>query len=326
MTKDIDLKLLKLIHTLVMCGSVTEAARILNQSPGNISHQLRKLREITGSHLFIRTRTGMKPVSAARELSQRYQQYNTAVTQLPRGKEETCRETITVHTWSLMEMMFSCNAFMDKAASFPFRYIFKSWSGCADTRIYQLKNNLVDIDIGSKLPAQKGISAIRLFTAGVSVLAGELFSSKSESLSQQEWETARHMDWTEITDYYNSDIQESLCVSRLLNSRNIKVVSASMINMVSLCARSDHIMLVPDFVAAMLMKVFPVRCLALPDGLKLRSDCYLHYHENLSKEPDVLSMVHPVIGRLQSMLALPGQPWPWAQPLVTSLPGDEEHG
>jgi len=325
MKKDIDLKLLKLIHTLVMCGSVTEAARILNQSPGNVSHQLRKLREITGSHLFIRTRTGMKPVSAARELSQRYQQYSSTVSELSGTEVEMSREAITIHTWSLMEMMFTYNAFTDKTAVLPSRYIFKSWRGSAEARIYQLKNKLIDFDIGNRLPADKSISTIKLFTTGVSVLAGELFTSISDRLSQQEWENARHMDWTEITDYYNEDIHESLSLSRLLQSRNIKVVSASMINMVSLCAKSDHIMLVPDFVATMLMKVFPVRCLALPGELNLRSDCYLHYHENLIKEPDVLSTVHPIIDKLQSMLATQERSWPYGLSSLTSA-GGVKHG
>lgn len=325
MTKDIDLKLLKLIHTLVVCGSVTEAARILNQSPGNVSHQLRKLREITGSHLFIRTKTGMKPVSAAIELSQRFQQYSSTNSELSGTEEETPREAISVHTWSLMEMMFSYNAFTNQPSVLPSRYIFKSWKGSADARIYQLKNNLVDLDIGNRLPADKSISTIKLFTSGVSVLAGELFTSISDRLSQQEWASARHMDWTEITDYYNEDIHESLSLQRLLQSRNIKVVSGSMINMASLCAKSDHIMLVPDFVATMLMKVFPVRCLALPDGLNLRSDCYLHYHENLLREPDVLSIVHPVIRKLQSMLATQQQSTPYGCSSLTSA-GSVEYG
>lgn len=57
----IDIYLLRVLHTLLIEGNVTRAAVRLNQSQPAISAALRRLREITGDPLLVRSKAGMVP-------------------------------------------------------------------------------------------------------------------------------------------------------------------------------------------------------------------------------------------------------------------------
>jgi DNA-binding transcriptional LysR family regulator len=57
----LDLYLLRVLHTLLTEGSVTRAAAKLNQSQPAVSAALRRLRDITGDPLLVRSRSGMVP-------------------------------------------------------------------------------------------------------------------------------------------------------------------------------------------------------------------------------------------------------------------------
>ena len=57
----IDGHLLRVLHHLLIEGSVSRAARRLNQSQPAVSSALRRLREITGDQLLVRGRGGMTP-------------------------------------------------------------------------------------------------------------------------------------------------------------------------------------------------------------------------------------------------------------------------
>ena len=57
----LDLYLLRVLHTLLTEGSVTRAAAKLNQSQPAVSAALRRLRDINGDPLLVRSRSGMVP-------------------------------------------------------------------------------------------------------------------------------------------------------------------------------------------------------------------------------------------------------------------------
>lgn len=57
----IDIYLLRVLHTLLVEGNVTRTAVRLNQSQPAISAALRRLREITGDPLLVRSKSGMVP-------------------------------------------------------------------------------------------------------------------------------------------------------------------------------------------------------------------------------------------------------------------------
>ena len=57
----LDAHLLQVLYVLLTEKSVSNAAKRLNQSQPAISTALKKLREITGDQLLVRSRNGMTP-------------------------------------------------------------------------------------------------------------------------------------------------------------------------------------------------------------------------------------------------------------------------
>jgi DNA-binding transcriptional LysR family regulator len=64
----IDLNLLTSLDALLATQSVTRAARALGRTQPAVSHALRRLRELLGDELLVRTPDGMQPTPRAQEL------------------------------------------------------------------------------------------------------------------------------------------------------------------------------------------------------------------------------------------------------------------
>ena len=281
--KDIDINTLKIVHTLVTCGTVTETAKRMNRSPGSISYQLSKAKDIIKAPLFIRTRYGMKPTLQALELSQRYQQ----IVELTSSEDQDSKGVFNINTFSLMEMQLTFGMLSsDKNNVHP--YVFTPYTKNVDERIYKLKNHHTDIDIGGKLLAQEDITVVKLFTSPVVVLVSQHASSDNDTLSLECWNSARHAVWSGMTSFYCEDIQKSLQINDYLDNRDVAVVSDSLIHMISLCAHGDFIMLMPEYFVEMLEHYFSVTSLKLPFDSDIYYDCYLHYHNNLRNGQEVL--------------------------------------
>jgi DNA-binding transcriptional LysR family regulator len=200
-------------------------------------------------------------------------------------------------------MIYLMNASLDQTSPLPFQYKFQSYVNDVDSRVSALKSYQIDVDIGSKLPPDNNVTAIKLFSSDVIILAGKLPENGTLQLSQQEWESSRHAVWAGSVDFYSENVEGAIRATDFMQSRNVKFISSNMVNMASVCAKNDCIMLVPSLVAPMLMKLFALHQLSLPVGLKLNSDCYLHFHEKLTQEPELLESIRDVITRLQAMLS-----------------------
>jgi DNA-binding transcriptional LysR family regulator len=66
--ESLDVHLLQVLHTLLQEGSVSNAARRLNLSQPAVSTALRRLRDITGDQILVRSRNGMTPTERGRAL------------------------------------------------------------------------------------------------------------------------------------------------------------------------------------------------------------------------------------------------------------------
>lgn len=66
--ESIDVHLLQVLHALLTECSVSNAARRLNQSQPAVSTALRRLRDITGDQLLVRSRNGMTPTERGQSL------------------------------------------------------------------------------------------------------------------------------------------------------------------------------------------------------------------------------------------------------------------
>jgi DNA-binding transcriptional LysR family regulator len=66
--RTLDLNLLRVLDTVMAEGSLTRAAGTLAMTQPAVSHAMRRLREVVGEDLFVRTAHGMKPTPLAETL------------------------------------------------------------------------------------------------------------------------------------------------------------------------------------------------------------------------------------------------------------------
>ncbi|TDN47022.1 LysR family transcriptional regulator [Scandinavium goeteborgense] len=295
MSQTIELKLLKIINTLVLCGSVKTTAKLLNLSPAAISYSLKKLRDITGEHLFIRTRTGMKANATANELSQRYQKYFATDADIIRHENKPNENSLTILSYSPIEMLLSESIANLAHQSNRYRYIFLPYTIDINERLDNLANRNAYLDIGAELPQEKAISKIKLFSSNVSILAGVHNTDIQAEVSCDDLYQAQHAIWSSLGDYYCENMQISGEVKKYIHERNVAVVSGSIINMVELCARSKYIMLLPDIFIPLFTQIFAVKRLELPAELRMKHDCYIHFNNRMTENPIMTRLIDDII-------------------------------
>lgn len=76
--RDIDVTIVRAFLAVVETGSVTRAAELMNLSQGAISQQIRRLEELSGSALFVRTGRRLVPSPEGRALTAAASQFVTA--------------------------------------------------------------------------------------------------------------------------------------------------------------------------------------------------------------------------------------------------------
>lgn len=303
MHTEIDLKLLKVINTLVVSGSVTKTAQLLNLSPGTISYALKKARSITGAHLFIRTKSGMKPDTTAQELSQRYQKFTGINSEVAVTCETEQNSVLTFMTYSPVELMIARAVKKITPREKATHYSFLPYDSNVNHRLEKLKNGQVDIDVGAKLPADKLINKIKLFSSPVSVLVNR-HSPLEGQLTLEQWQTHKHAVWSVLADYYTDNIASSQQAMKHIGQRNIAMISASIINMVTFCGASDCMMMVPDYFTPTLSSIFSVKRLSMPPELDIKYDCYIHFNKNLLDNEDLIALVSDIVTQLKSEILL----------------------
>lgn len=294
MRGEIDLRLLKIIHTMVVTGSAGEAARILKVSQSTISYMLKKARHQMGTHLFVRTRYGMKPCALAVELSQKYLQYMNQE-ELPTERNTHVRRAININTNTLTEMTLAATWLMKKTYTTPFYGVFHAYEHSPEERKRKLIAQAIDIDIGNKLPDDKNITTIKLFTSRMVILKNNSNNNDSNVFQESEWRNHRHVVSAFNMEYYNTSVEGAAQAKQLLDERDVAIISGSLINMVSLCAYGNYVMLIPAWYGPQLEKCFPVKCLDLPPGIDIYHDCYLHFSTAVKTETPVIRFISDIM-------------------------------
>ncbi|WP_159867128.1 MULTISPECIES: LysR family transcriptional regulator [unclassified Raoultella] len=300
MPQTIELKLLKIINTLVVCGSVKTTAKLLNLSPAAISYSLKKLRNITGEHLFIRTRSGMKPNATAYELSQRYQKYFASDFEEQAPENHQDEKKLTIMTYSPVEMLLSESIAGLSQNSHKYRYVYLPYTIDVNARLDNLVHQNAYIDIGAELPQDKAFSKVKLFTSDISILASINNTTIPENLTCENLYHLKHAVWSSLGDYYCENMQISSAVKKYVQEREVAIVSGSIINMVEFCSRSDCIMLIPDVFIPMLINAFPVKRLELPAQLIMKHDCYMHFNNKITDNPVMTRLIDDIINSVKS--------------------------
>jgi DNA-binding transcriptional LysR family regulator len=303
MQKEIDLNLLKIIHLLVSTGSVTKTAQNLNLSPGSISYALKKARDLTGRHLFIRTLSGMKPDSMALELSQRYQKFVGSVQESQLAGDITPLDSMTIRSHGLMEMKLAEKLVTQEYNYQPVRHIFAPPTDSTSQRITDLKSFAVDMDLGQRLPHDPQINQIKMLTCRASVLVRKDSSLTGPAITLEQWYNAKHISCSSITDYYCDSVGKSRSALKHLENRNVVMTSSTNVNEVAYCSSHDCMMLVPDFYVPVILTTFPVKRLKLPPELDLKYDSHMHIHSKLTEDEPMMNKIDQVITEFKKLAA-----------------------
>ncbi|MBU9843904.1 LysR family transcriptional regulator [Rahnella ecdela] len=300
MQNKIELKLLKVINFLVMTGSVTKTAQMLNLTPGAISYSLKILRKMTGEHLFIRTHNGMKPDTTALELSQRYERFTASSESIGNTLKTKTRDELKFMTFSLIEMLLADSIFCLKNVEAGYRFVFLTYTPGIRDRINNLKNDRVDIDAGGSLPPDKQISRVKFLSSKVSLLAGIKNDSLPDSLTVDDLRHVRHAVWSEMMDYCAESISGSGEIATFLQNQDVAIISGSIVNMVAFCSNSQCVMLIPDVFIPIMTKRFPVKVLPLPAELDMQYDCYLHFKCKLIDDVGVAKFLEDLVKGMET--------------------------
>ncbi|MCT4708741.1 LysR family transcriptional regulator [Enterobacteriaceae bacterium H11S18] len=288
MIEMLELRTLKIVHTLCMTGSVTKTAKILGVTPGSISYTLNKARKITGTALFLRTATGMEPDTFARELSSRYQALSIDLSGEKEGATLTDRPFV-ISSYSLAELLISLSV-IDSKKTYP-EIIFHR-QGFNDTeRVIKLRNREVDLDVGTRLPTDKSITQLNFFIGNAVVLASQSHPTIKDVVTMEDWQSNRHAVWLRGMNFINDDFERAHQFNEVTSQRNVAFTSSSTLNLISLCAYSDTLILIPEMVAQKVASFMPVKILPPPVELDMRFDCYIHYHHSMSANETMKSFV-----------------------------------
>lgn len=291
MIDSLDMKVLRAIHVLVTCGSVTKTADLLGVSPGAVSYILNKARQRTGSALFIRTREGMIPDNIAKELSQRYVNISKELYD-DKGKVSLHNREVMICTYSLLEFALSVGlCAMQKR---PHQIHFTSPEMNDNTRLLRLRSKEIDIDIGSRLPGDRSIVQTLLFSSGLKILMSKNNPAAKKNFTLEDWSRCHHARWTRRMDYVCDDFRHANRFHELMNQKNISIISSDSLNMALLCAHTDHVMLMPTAVADLVVDELPIVALTPPPELEMQFDCYLHYHHSFSGDKKHMEVINTV--------------------------------
>ena len=284
----LDMKVLRAIHVLSTCGSVTRAAEILQVTPGAVSYLINKARKTTGSALFFRTRSGMEPNTLAKELSQRYQNITHELTPADDQTALSSR-TVVVSTYSLAELILSA-ALLKSATATPLIH-FQQQHENENERLIKLRNKEVDIDIGTRLPVDRSIVQIKFLVSDTGVLLSNEHPTIRESITLEQWHHSRHAIWARGMHFFSDDIAQTNQFNELFRDQRLSLVASSSLSVATLCALSDLVILMPKIVGNKLEKILPVKWLPAPDELTMHYECFLHYHHSHADNKNMSELI-----------------------------------
>jgi len=285
--ESLDLKVLRVIHFLVTNGSVTRTAELLNVSPGAVSYMLNKARHFTGSALFSRSGNGMVPDNVARELSLRYQNIKRELSEIS-GTKKLENRMVTISTYSLFEFMISMR--ISDKQNFPGMFHFSPPEMDCETRLRRLRSKEVDIDIGTGLQQDRSIVQVSLFKCKLNILMRRDNKKANSNFTLKDWQESHHVRWSRRINFTCNDYKHANRFHELMEERNISMISSDSLNMVMLCAFTDHIMLMPEVLSRNLENYLPLKSIIPPPELQMNFECFLHYHRSLSGD-NALQMI-----------------------------------
>ncbi|KLF28701.1 hypothetical protein YA29_16540 [Klebsiella aerogenes] len=288
MINDLDLKVLKVVHTLCLSGSVSKTADILDVTPGAVSYLLNKARKATGTSLFFRTKNGMEPDTLARELSETYRRITEDLS-LKDENSAINNRPVSISAYSLAELLISL-AMNEDDLDYP-EIIFNRQEYDDGQRLIKLRNREIDLDIGTRLPSDSSIIQISFFAGNAGVLVRNEHPTIKERVTLKDWNENKHAIWLRGMHFINDDFEKTKAFNHFSHERNVAFTSSSSLNLINLCVFSDVIVLVPEIVGKKLSSIMPVKWFVPPEELDMRYECYIHFHHTMASNDTMKKII-----------------------------------
>lgn len=277
---DFNLKSLKIINAIIENKTMLEAARALGISPSSISQALTKLRLDAGSKLFMRTKHGLIPNERALELQRKYKEILLL--------SEARREFI-ITTYTPIELLIGLHM-QELEENFHFLQ-FQTMSDSTENRLMGIRQRVVDIDIGSKLPEDRSVICFHYVLSRVCIITSKSHSTIRHMFDRHHWFDNGHAVWGRGNDIISSSLSSMDSNRKIFDGRKIVYESNCLLSMIYLCSHSDVIMIVPEIFVKQLKEIFPIKSFELPWELPWQFDFYIHYHHSLNDNPGIQKLI-----------------------------------
>lgn len=238
----IDLQLIRTLHTLLIERSVSKAALRLGQQQPAVSTALRRLRELTGDPILVRSGTGMVPTDAA-------QQMLAPATQILQSAEQLflparpfdaaqARETFHIAASDTLDPLFLPTLVARIKSLAPHCRVEVHALSAQARYAHDLGQGLIDVVIGNWAEPSEELHRAHLFEDEVVCLVSERHPAVRRGWSPDDWLACEHIAPTPAYPGWRGVIDEHL--DRLGLQRHI-------------AARCAHFGLMPRMVASSLL-------------------------------------------------------------------------
>lgn len=277
---NISLHELKIIDHIIKYKFASKAASALDLTAPTISYTLKKLRIKTGNKLFVPTKEGMIPDKCAIALQKRFQQISHLSSE---------RRDFIITTYSPLELLIGL--YIAELPETPLFLRFVSMPDTIEQRLNNLKLRYVDVDIGGRLPPDRSILSLPYLESEMCVMVNENHSTIHDDFSIDDWQKNYHITWLHESGDLARVIHDLSHDRLLVRDRKVICESTNLLAMTNLCARSEHIMMIPRIFCESIKKVFPVKFFNLPDGMSVRFGCHIHYHRENKKNINIDNVI-----------------------------------
>lgn len=303
-SKDFDLNSLLILNAVIECRSVTAAAKKMAMSPSSVTYAVNKIRKTTSNPIFTRSKNGITPTTLALELNQRYIRAISLITDglnfSSLSVNADIYRNITVSTYTFFELWFSHFAYQNQNLMDGLCLNFVNLPISNENRIVKIRNHQVDLDIGGLLPNDTSIISQRLFSSKFKALVSANHPTIQDRLTLDDWNSNKHIKWAQIPE--ETLIQEGDANQiEEIHSRSIGICSENSLNSLMICAMSDYIMLVPEYLENFLVSSLPLKVYDLPFETTMTSTIYAHFHRS-AKRKNFISLC---LDALNNMVPVP---------------------
>ncbi len=237
-----DLQLIRTLHTLLIERSVSKAALRLGQQQPAVSTALRRLRELTGDPILVRSGTGMVPTDAALQML-------VPVTQILQSAEQLflpvrpfepaqAREIFRIAASDTLDPWFLPTVMARIKSMAPHCQVEVHALTAKARYAHDLGQGLIDVVIGNWAQPSEELHRAHLFEDEVVCLVNERHPAVRRGWSQADWLACEHIAPTPAYPGWRGAIDEHL--DRLGLERHI-------------AARCAHFGLMPRMVASSLL-------------------------------------------------------------------------